>query len=191
MAKAKGPTYVVPFRRRKSKSTNYAKRLALVKSGKPRLVVRRSNKHVIVQLVEFEPSGDKILVSVNSKDLNKFKWASRRNLPTAYLGGFYAGVLGKKAGVKEFILDVGLVPPVVGGLPFAAQKGAMDAGLTSPHGENIVDEGRVKGAHIEALANSLSEADYKKRFSSYLKEGFDPKKFTSLFESAKEAMGKE
>jgi len=191
MAKAKGPTYVVPFRRRNSKSTNYAKRLALVKSGKPRMVVRRSNKHVLVQLVEFNPSGDKILVSVNSKSLKKFKWASRRNLPTAYLTGFYAGMLGKKAGVKEFVLDIGLVPPVVGGLPFAAQKGAVDAGLASPHGENIVDEGRVKGAHIEALANSLSEADYKKRFASYLKEGFDPKKFTSLFESAKEAMGKE
>ncbi|MCP4646725.1 MAG: 50S ribosomal protein L18 [bacterium] len=191
MAKAKGPTYVVPFRRRKSKSTNYAKRLALVKSGKPRMVVRRSNKHVIVQLVEFDPSGDKILVSVNSKNLKKFKWASRRNLPTAYLAGFYAGMLGKKAGVKEFVLDIGLVPPVVGGLPFAAQKGAMDAGLASPHGEGIVDEKRVKGAHIEAFANSLSEAEYKKRFSSYLKEGFDPKKFTSLFESAKEAMSKE
>ncbi len=191
MAKAKGPTYVVPFRRRRSKSTNYAKRLALVKSGKPRMVVRKSNKHVLVQIVEFNPSGDKVLVSVNSKNLKKFKWASRRNLPTAYLTGFYAGVLGKKAGVKEFVLDIGLMPPVVGGLPFAAQKGAIDAGLASPHGEKIVDEERVKGAHIEAFANSLSETEYKKRFASYLKEGFDPKKFTSLFESAKDAMGKE
>ncbi|MBD3398532.1 50S ribosomal protein L18 [Candidatus Micrarchaeota archaeon] len=191
MAKAKGPTYVVPFRRRKEKSTNYEKRLGLVKSGKPRMVVRRSNRHVLVQLVEFNPSGDKVLISVNSKKLKKFKWASRRNLPTAYLAGFYAGVLGKKAGIKEFVLDIGLVPPVVGGLPFAAQKGAVDAGLKSPHGENIVDDGRVKGAHIEALANSLSEAEYKKRFASYLKEGFDPKKFTSLFESAKEAISKE
>lgn len=191
MAKAKGPTYVVPFRRRKEKSTNYEKRLGLVKSGKPRMVVRRSNRHVLVQLVEFNSAGDKVLVSVNSKKLKKFKWASRRNLPTAYLAGFYAGVLGKKAGVKEFVLDIGLVPPVVGGLPFAAQKGAVDAGLKSPHGENIVDEGRVKGEHIEALANSLSEAEYKKRFASYLKEGFDPKKFTSLFESAKEAISKE
>lgn len=191
MAKAKGPTYVVPFRRRKEKATNYEKRLGLVKSGKPRMVVRRSNRHVLVQLVEFSPSGDRVLISVNSRSLKKFKWASRRNLPTAYLAGFYAGVLGKKAGVKEFVLDIGLVPPVVGGLPFAAQKGAVDAGLQSPHGENIVDENRVKGAHIEALANSLSETGYKKRFSSYLKEGFDPKKFTSLFESAKEAISKE
>jgi large subunit ribosomal protein L18 len=191
MAKAKGPTYVVPFRRRKEKATNYEKRLALVKSGKPRMVVRRSNRHVLVQLVDFSPSGDKVLVSVNSRKLKKFKWASRRNLPTAYLAGLYAGMLGKKAGITEFVLDIGLVPPVVGGLPFAAQKGAVDAGLNSPHGENIVDGNRIKGAHIEALANSLSETEYKKRFASYLKEGFDPKKFTSLFEGAKEAISKE
>lgn len=190
MAKAKGPTYVVPFRRRKAKATDYKKRLALVKSGKPRMVVRRSNRHVLVQLVEFSPNGDKVLVSVNSRNLRKFKWASRRNLPTAYLAGMYAGVLGKKAGVKEFVLDIGLVSPIVGGLPFAAQLGAVDAGLESPRGENTVDAERVKGTHIEALANSLSEAQYKKRFSSYLKEGFDPKKFTKLFESAKEAIAK-
>jgi len=191
MAKAKGPTYVVPFRRRGEKATDYRRRLALVKSGKLRMVVRRSNKHVLVQIVEFEPNGDKVLVSVNSKNLKKFKWVSRRNLPTAYLTGYYAGMLGKKAGIKEFILDMGRISPIVGGLPFAAQKGAIDAGLISPSGEDIVDAERVKGAHIEALANSLSEADYKKRFSSYLKEGFDPKKFTSLFESAKEAIGRE
>ncbi len=191
MAKAKGPTYVVPFRRRNEKATNYKKRLALVKSGKPRMVVRSSNKHVLVQLVEFLPKGDKVIVSVSSGKLRKFKWASRRNLPTAYLAGYYAGVLGKKAGIKEFVLDIGLVSPIVGGLPFAAQKGALDAGLKSPHGEEIVDEKRVRGEHIESLANSLSEAEYKKRFSSYIKEGFDAKKFTSLFESAKEAIGKE
>ncbi len=191
MAKARGPTHVVPFRRRKEKSTNYAKRLALIKSGLPRMVVRSSGKQVLVQIVEFKPSGDRIILSVNSKKLKKFKWAPRRNLPTAYLAGYYAGILGKSAGVKKFVLDIGLVPPVVGGLPFAAQKGALDAGLESPHGDKIVDENRVKGAHIEALANSLSDSEYKKRFSSYLKEGFDPKKFTSLFESAKEAISKE
>ena len=191
MTEAKGPTYTVPFKRRKNKATNYKKRLALIKSGKPRIVVRRSNKHVLVQIVNFEPKGDKVLVSVNSKNLKKFKWASRRNLPTAYLTGYYAGILGKKAGIKEVILDIGLIRPLIGGLSFAAQKGAIDAGLISPSDEGIVDLERVKGAHIEALANSLSDEEYKKRFSSYLKEGFDPKKFTSLFESAKEAIGKE
>jgi large subunit ribosomal protein L18 len=191
MARAKGPTYVVPFRRRNDKSTNYKKRLALVKSGKPRMVVRSSNKHILVQLVEFLPKGDKVIVSVSSRNLKKFKWASRRNLPTAYLAGYYMGILGKKAGVKEFVLDIGLVSPIVGGLPFAAQMGAVDAGLKSPHGKDTVDSKRVKGEHIESFAKSLEESEYRKRFSSYIKEGFDPKNFTALFESAKEAIGKE
>jgi large subunit ribosomal protein L18 len=191
MAKAKGPTYVVPFRRRKEKATNYRKRLALVKSGKPRMVVRGSNRNVLVQLVEFLPKGDKVVVSVDSRKLRKFKWASRRNLPTAYLAGYYAGVLGKKEGVKEFVLDIGMVPPIVGGLPFAAQLGAVDAGLKSPHGKEIVDGKRVRGEHIEAFAKSLDDTEYRKRFSSYLKEGFDPRNFTALFEGAKKAIGAE
>jgi large subunit ribosomal protein L18 len=191
MAKAKGPTYVVPFRRRHEKATNYKKRLALVKSGKPRMVVRSSSRHVLVQLVEFRPMGDRVVVSVNSKELSKFKWASRRNLPTAYLAGYYAGMLGKKAGVEEFVLDIGLVPPIVGGLPFAAQLGAVDAGLKSPKGKGTVDAERVKGAHIEEFAKSLEDSEYKKRFASYLKEGFDPRKFTALFEGAKKAIGAE
>ncbi|MFP3950342.1 MAG: 50S ribosomal protein L18 [Candidatus Micrarchaeia archaeon] len=191
MAKAKGPTYSVPFRRRNEKATDYRKRLGLVKSGKPRLVIRKTNKRVLVQLVEFHPNGDRVILSVNSDKLKKFKWAPRSNLPTAYLVGYYAGVLGKKAGVKEFVLDIGLVRPIVGGLPFAAQKGAADAGLETPMGENIVDENRIKGKHIEDFAKSLSDEEYKKEFSAYLKEGFDPRKFTELFESAKEAISKE
>lgn len=191
MAKAKGPTYVVPFRRRREKATNYTKRLALVKSGVPRMVVRGSNTQVRVQFVSFDPKGDRVIVTVDSGALKKFKWPSRKNLPTAYLAGLYAGILAKKAGVKEFVLDIGLVPPVVGGVPFAAQKGAMDSGLKSPHGDKIVDEERVKGAHIEAFANSLPEGEYRKKFSSYIKEGFNPKEFTKTFEKAREAIKKE
>ena len=43
MGKATGPTYTVPFKRRRENLTNYAKRLALLKSMKPRMVVRKSN----------------------------------------------------------------------------------------------------------------------------------------------------
>ena len=59
MTKAKGPTYEVPFRRRREKKTNYEKRLALVKGEKPIMVVRRSNRYITVQFVEFNPKGDK------------------------------------------------------------------------------------------------------------------------------------
>ncbi len=185
MAKAKGPKHVVLFRRRREGRTNYSKRLALVKSGKPRMVVRSSNKGIIIQFVEFTPKGDLVLVQSNSIELKKYKWTPRRNLPTAYLTGLLAGIKAKKAGISSFILDIGLVSPIAKTIPFAALKGALDSGLQSPHGENIFDDERIKGLHIESYASSLDETEYKKVFSSYLKEGFDPRKLTSLFEEAK------
>ncbi|HNT60410.1 MAG TPA: 50S ribosomal protein L18 [Candidatus Bilamarchaeaceae archaeon] len=191
MARAKGPKYEAPFRRRRENVTNYAKRLALVKGGLPRMVVRKGSTSLVVQFVEYTPTGDKVIAGISSNALGKFKWAPRANLPTAYLTGLYAGRLAKKKGVKEFVLDTGLYPPVKGSLLFAAQKGAMDSGLGSPHGEGLVDEGRITGSHIEEYAKSLGDDDYKRRFSSYLKDGFKPREFTSHFSSAKEAILKE
>jgi len=42
---ATGPRYKVPMRRRREVRTDYHQRLRLLKSGKPRLVARKSNKH--------------------------------------------------------------------------------------------------------------------------------------------------
>ena len=47
----------MPHRRRREGVTDYRKRLKLVKSGKLRLVVRRTNRYVIVQLVESKAGG--------------------------------------------------------------------------------------------------------------------------------------
>ncbi|MEM4756409.1 MAG: hypothetical protein QW594_04745, partial [Candidatus Woesearchaeota archaeon] len=51
---------IVAFRRRRSGKTNYTKRLGLLKSGKPRLVVRKTNTAFIVQLVKHQPNGDQV-----------------------------------------------------------------------------------------------------------------------------------
>ena len=53
-----GPTFKVRFRRRRQEKTNYVKRLALLKSKKPRLVVRKTNNSTISEIVEYKPSGD-------------------------------------------------------------------------------------------------------------------------------------
>jgi len=190
MAKATGPTYRVAFRRRRENRTDYEKRLRLVKGGLPRMVVRYG-KEVIVQFVEYSDTGDRTLAAASSGALKKFGWAPRANVPTAYLTGMYAAALAKKKGVKGFVLDMGLKAPVRNALPFAAQKGAIDGGLESPQGKGMVDEGRITGAHIEEYAKSLSAEDFKKKFSSYEKEGFDPKEFIKLFGKAKEAILKE
>jgi len=189
MAKATGPTYNVPFKRRRRGLTNYKKRVALVKSGKPRMVVRKTGKHVIVQFVEFSNEGDKTLASANSKELEAHKWVVQNNLPTAYLTGILAANKAKKAKVNEFVLDIGLKTATKNALPFAAAKGAVDAGLKTSLNPELIDESRVKGEHIAAYAESLKgKPDYDKRFSRYIKAGIAPEKLAEKFNEVKQAL---
>jgi len=53
-------------RRRRQGKTDYRKRLKLVKSGIERLVVRRTNRRIIVQLVRSKHGGDETLAAVSS-----------------------------------------------------------------------------------------------------------------------------
>jgi len=152
MARATGPIYKLKFRRRRANLTNYAKRLALLKSGKTRLVVRSTNRRVIVQFVNPGPKGDVTVCSGSSDQLNKYGWKAKRNLPTAYLTGLLAGTLAAKKGVKEAVLDVGLRTASRNSVMFGALRGAADAGVNVPQGEGLVDEARLKGAHIDAYA---------------------------------------
>ena len=147
---AKGPVYRVMFRRRREGKTNYRKRLALLKSGKPRAVVRITNRRVIVQFVEYALSGDRVLVTVTSDMLKKFGWNHAvKNLPAAYLTGYYAGKLAQKKGVSEAVLDMGLFTNTPGNRVYSALKGMLDAGIDIPHGEEVLPaEERVRGEHM-------------------------------------------
>ncbi len=140
--------YNMPFRRRREQKTNYKKRLALIKSGKVRFVVRGSNNNFVTELVSYEPKGDKVICFTHSNELKKFGWKNHKgNLPSAYLTGFLCG---KKASskVKEAILDIGLTTPIHGSRIFAALKGIIDAGVKIPANEKVFPkEERIKGKH--------------------------------------------
>ena len=58
------------FSRRRKGVTNYRKRLALLKSGLPRAVVRFTNAKVMVQITNFEGKGDRVLACASSSDLD-------------------------------------------------------------------------------------------------------------------------
>ncbi|MFC1648994.1 50S ribosomal protein L18 [Nanoarchaeota archaeon] len=135
------------YKRRRQSKTNYKKRLELLKSGKPRLVVRRTNTRLIAQVVKYDDKGDKVLVTVTSSELKDLGWkGSLKSIPAAYLTG---RLLAKKANVKEAILDIGLHTPVKGSRIFAVAKGALDGGLRLPVGENIFpSQERIEGQHI-------------------------------------------
>lgn len=138
---ATGPRFAVKFRRRRIGRTSYSKRLALLKSGAPRLVIRKSNKYITAQIVALASKGDTVLASVHSSALKKLGWAHDcKNLPAAYLTGY---LLGKSAKVKKAIADLGLYTLTKGCRIYAALSGAIDGGLEIPHSEDIKVE--IKG----------------------------------------------
>ena len=147
---ARGPRYNVPFRRRREGKTDYRKRLRHLKSGMPRLVVRRTLTKTIVQVAEFHDGGDRILAQATSPELAGMGWtASASTLPAAYLTGLLAGKRAVAAGIEEVVLDGGLGKPSVGGKVYGALQGAIDGGLLVPHGEAISpQEGRLRGEHL-------------------------------------------
>jgi large subunit ribosomal protein L18 len=188
---ATGPRYRVPFRRRREGKTNYRTRRALVLSRVPRLVVRLSLKHAIVQIIEAEAIGDKVIVSAHSRELAKtYGWLGNcGNIPAAYLTGLLCGYKALASGVETAFLDIGLHIPSKGTRVFAALKGAVDAGVEVPHGEDILpDEARISGQHIADYASQLaSEPEvYQQRFSATIKRGSRPEGLSEHFSAVKD-----
>jgi|ETN01SMinimDraft_4_1059930.scaffolds.fasta_scaffold26922_2 large subunit ribosomal protein L18 len=139
------------FKRRIEGKTDYQKRLRLLKSRKARLVVRKSLKNTRVQLVDYSPDGDVIIASAISGELKKLGWKySCSNTPATYLTGLLCGSKAIKADKKEAVLDIGINRPINGCKLYAALKGAIDAGMEIPHGEEALPkEERIFGAHIQ------------------------------------------
>ncbi|RXK51791.1 50S ribosomal protein L18 [Halorientalis pallida] len=165
---ATGPRYKVPMRRRREARTDYHQRLRLLKSGKPRLVARKSNQHTTAQLIVTGPQGDETAASAHSSDLEEFGWeAPTGNLPAAYLTGLLAGKRALANGLDEAVLDIGLNTATPGSKVFAVQEGAIDAGLEIPHNDSVLaDWERTSGEHIAEYAEQLDEALYSGEFDA-------------------------
>jgi len=147
-----GPHFRVPFRRRREGLTDYRVRSRLLRSGKPRVVVRKTLNQTIVQFVSPDPAGDKVVVAAQSGELKEHGWtAGTGNLPAAYLTGFLAGRRASAKGLKEAVLDIGVQRPSKGGRLFAALQGLLDAGVAVPHSAEVLPtKERVRGGHIGA-----------------------------------------
>jgi large subunit ribosomal protein L18 len=158
--------------------------LRLLKSGKPRLVARKSNKHVRAQLVTTGPQGDDTLASAHSDELAEYGWeAPTGNMPAAHLTGLLAGLRAVAAGVEEAVLDIGLHSPTPGNKVFAVQEGAIDAGLDIPHNDDVLAEWpRTRGEHIAEYADQ-QDGLYSGEFdATELPEHFDELRETLLEE---------
>lgn len=146
-----GKTYRLSFRRRRQGKTNYRSRLALLKSRKNRIVVRKTCHNIRGQVIQYTPQGDKILVNAISSELKKYGWDNHNtNAPTSYLTGFLLGKRAKAKGIKEGVLDIGLHTPSIGANIFCTLNGILDAGIKIPHNTDILPpEDRIKGIHID------------------------------------------
>ena len=143
--------------------TNYRKRLILLKGNLPRLVVRKTNRYVIIQIIESKNAQDKVVNAVNTRDLLKYGWpdnkkGSLKSITACYLGGF---LIGKKSKVKKVILDTGLIPSTNGSRIYAVVKGVLDAGIeincnkkVFPSEEKI--KGEDKGINIKSIIDKMS-----------------------------------
>jgi len=182
--------YIALFRRRREGKTNYRRRKKAVLSKRPLLYVFVSGKNTSIQILSPRLSGDRVLASVNSRELLEYGWkSSRRSIPGAYLTGLLLGAKAQAAGVKDAILYTNVRAYHAGGRTAAAVKGIVDAGFKLPVGEESLPKAdRVSGKHVAEFAAKLKETDhdrYAARFSNLLKAGVKPEELTQHFEATK------
>jgi large subunit ribosomal protein L18 len=129
-------------KRRLKKKTDYKARLALLKSGKPRLVFRKTNRYIIAKIVETDVAQDKVIFAVSSKSLISKGWpkenaGSLKSLAACYLTGFLIGKMAK-AKIKEAVFDIGMYRNIQKSRIYSFLKGALDSGLEIPHSKEVL-----------------------------------------------------
>lgn len=149
-------------RRRGEKKTDYKARFALLKSGRMRLIVRKTNRYIIVQIVETHHAQDKVCIGMTSKVLLEKGWpksqqGSIKNLQAAYLTGYLLGKMAKEKKIFEAILDIGMQRNIHKSRLYAVLKGALDAGLHIPHEEKALpsSEDILKNEKLKTLVAKI------------------------------------
>jgi len=177
--------YTVPFRRKRQGKTAYKRRLALLKNKSLRLVVRKSNKNILAQLIKYGKNGDVVIQSAASKELDNYGWnINKSNIPSAYLTGL---LIGLRAKGESAIVDLGLQIPIKESRLFAVVKGAIDAGMKISFSEEVVPpDDRIRGVHIIDYSKKIKKDTYEKIFSGYLKKKKKPELINEYFEKTKQ-----
>ncbi|ELQ76728.1 60S ribosomal protein L5 [Trachipleistophora hominis] len=158
-------------RRRRENKTDYTHRRNMLRPNlknygalKSRLVVRRTNRKIICQIVKAYADGDRVVVEATSDELRQYGLCvgltnysaayatgllvARKALVRMELGGVYGakqvdGKIEEQEDVDDerrayqVFLDIGLGRSTRGSRYFAAMKGASDGGLKIPHSEKV------------------------------------------------------
>ncbi len=148
-------------KRRRQGKTDYKTRLKLLESGLPRIVIRITNRYILIQYIQSNEAKDKVIVAANSKELLKYGWpkqalGSLKSVPACYLTGLLLGKKIKQKQDKEnkAVLDIGLARNIKKGRIYSALKGLIDSGINMSHDEKIFPpEQRIKGEHLKNKIN--------------------------------------
>ncbi|KAF8351406.1 hypothetical protein F5887DRAFT_206463 [Amanita rubescens] len=212
--------FQVKYRRRREGKTDYYARKRLVTQAKNkynapkyRLVVRITNREIIVQIVYARLQGDFVLTAARSRELPRYginhgltNWAAayatgllcaRRALTKLGLADKYQGVtepdgtfvltqpLDDEDAPRPFkcYLDVGLKRTSTGARIFGAMKGASDGGVFIPHSDK-----RFPGYDTETKkldADVLKKYIYGGHVAEYMEslEEEDEERFKKQFSS--------
>lgn len=180
--------YVHTLKRIRERKTNYHKRSSLLLSKKKFITIKVTNQNILTQVLEPSITGDKVITSAHSTNLQKIGWkGSLNSLPACYLTGL---LLGKKAvikGIDTAILYTGI--DTFTERISACLKGIIDGGVEIPSSEeSFPSTERICGEHISNYASALKSdvETYNKRFSSLIKNGLNPENYKSHFEEFKE-----
>jgi large subunit ribosomal protein L18 len=151
------------------------------------VTVKVSDQNVAAQVLKPTPTGDVVIASAHSRELEKRGWkGALNNLPACYLTGLMMARKALDKGVKDAVLYIGKdhFTSRVG----ACMKGIVDGGISMPVSEeSLPEEERLTGQHIADYAGTLKEdqEEYNSRFSAILKNGLSPEDYPSHFEEIK------
>ncbi|MFH1249363.1 MAG: 50S ribosomal protein L18 [archaeon] len=128
------PYRIVKVRRRMENKTDYGARINLLKSGIDRLIIRKTNRHIMMQVAKSKEAQDTVIVAATSKELLKYglslkEGSSLKSISAAYLTGYLIGTKMKKLKITSAIADLGLARSTKGSRLYAALKGVVDAGI--------------------------------------------------------------
>jgi large subunit ribosomal protein L18 len=155
-------------RRRHEQKTDYGARMGMLKSANPRIVVRKTNRYVVAQIVQSLGAQDRVIAQATSLELIEKGWpkalsGSLKSLPAAYLTGL---LLAQKTGQeKSFIFDIGMQRNIKKGRLYAVLKGLIDSGITIPHGKDVLPDDK----HLER--NSKTREAYLKLKGALMTHG--------------------
>lgn len=142
-------------KRRRQNKTDYLKRIKLLKGKKSRVVFRKTNKYIIAQYITSKEAQDKVIITINSKDLLNHGWpesfkGSLKSIPAAYLTGYLIGKQIKNKKLENPIIDLGMLRTIHKTKIFGFIKGVIDSGIKIEcKKENFPEEERIHGKNLK------------------------------------------